>query len=175
MKKKLILIPIISIGLIILGCNNVLHIPNAKSQLQTPFVQVYTKVKKGEEGGNPEVKLIHDCLKLNNRLYAQCINKIFPNESNVLVSARQGKPILLAGRGETIEKDQVNLENTDVYLLYVDISNIKLPITSNIINTKTSLDNNTMLFYMSVKEINKKIILKNKNEKIILEYEIIHK
>ena len=31
-----------------------------------------------------------------------------------------------------------------------------------------------MLFYMPVKEINKKIILKNKNEKIILEYEIIN-
>lgn len=171
MKKISILIPI-TISLIILGCNNYMHPTDSKNQIKTPLIQFYAQVKEGGDGGNPEVKLMHDCLKLKNRLYAQCLNKLFPNEPNVLVSAKQGKPILLAGRGTKIERDQINLENHDLYLLYVDISNIKLPVTSNILNTKISRDTNSMLFLIPVKEIKKEIILKDKDGDIVLQYKI---
>lgn len=123
-----------------------------------------------DKGGNPEV--LNSCFTLNEAAKNLCLNKFFPNEINLLIHPSHDVPIMLAGRGDSIEKRELTLENDELLLLYLDTTNVETPLSSNIKSSQYSYDQNTVVINIDVKDIKEKIILKDKNGKVILEYTI---
>lgn len=70
-------------------------------------------VQKEEQGGNPEVYNIHQCLKLKNRAEVACFNKLFPHKTYLVLHPSSGEPLILAGRGDSVEKRTIELKAND--------------------------------------------------------------
>jgi len=122
------------------------------------------------KGGNPEV--LNHCFTLKKSEKNLCFDKFFPGEINLLIHPSYGVPVMLAGRGESIEKRELELNNDDFVLLYLDISNVKIPLSSNVKSTRYSYEKNTVVINIDVKKIKEKIILKDKNGNIVLKYTV---
>ncbi len=140
---------------------------NTVTPMRTSFVQTH-----GGGGGNPEVNL-NICLSLKNKAKSQCLDTIFPNSTNILILPSNGKHIKLAGRGSSIEKSVVTLKNDDILLLNIETSTVKLPLTCNIKTAKLLQEQNSLVVSIPVKDIDKKITLKNREGKLLLDYSII--
>ena len=138
---------------------------NSASPIKTTF-------SKSNGGGNPEVKL-NLCIRLENKAKTKCLDNIFPNSPNILILPTDGKRIKLAGRGDSIEKRVVELKDDDILLLNIETSNIKLPLTANIKTAKLLQEKNSLVVSIPVKDINKKVTLKDKKGKLLLDYNII--
>ena len=123
-------------------------------------------------GGNPEVKIIY-CLGLRNKAKEACLDTLYPDNINILIHPSNGKQLKLAGRGNSVERASIQFENDDVYLIYLDTLNIKLPLTSNIKFTKFRQKGNSLVVEMAVKDIGSSITLKDKEGKTVLDYIII--
>ena len=123
-------------------------------------------------GGNPEVKIIY-CLGLKNKAKETCLDTLYPDNINILIHPSNGKRLKLAGRGNSVEKATVRFKNDDVYLIYIDTLNIKLPLTSNVESTQFRQKGNSLVVEMAVKDIKSTIILKDKEGKTVLDYSII--
>lgn len=133
-----------------------------------------TLALKGQNGGNPEVHKIHQCLKLKNQAKAECFNKLFPTKTYLVIHPNSGKALKLAGRGESVEKRQISFnKNDEVFVMYIDTSNVKMPLTSNIETTKRSQEKGSLVLSIPVKDIKNKITLKDKEGKLLLDYTII--
>ena len=123
-------------------------------------------------GGNPEVKIIY-CLGLENKAKEVCLDSLYPDNINILIHPSNGKRLKLAGRGNSVEKATVRFKNDDVYLIYIDTLNIKLPLTSNVESTQFRQKGNSLVVEMNVKNIKSTITLKDKEGKTVLDYTII--
>jgi hypothetical protein len=129
----------------------------------------------GQDGGNPEVHKIHQCLKLKNRAKAQCFNKLFPTKTYLVIHPNNGKALKLAGRGNSVEKRQISFnQNDEVFVMYIDTSNVKMPLSSNIESTKSSEEKGSLVLSIPVKDIGNKVTLKDKEGKLLLDYTIIN-
>jgi hypothetical protein len=123
-----------------------------------------------ENGGNPEV--LNHCFGLKKSAKKLCFDGFFPNNSNILIHPNHGEPIMLAGRGTHIEKRELQLNNDDHILLYLDISNVKVPLSSNIKGSKFTYESNTVVVNIDAKEIKEKIILKDNEGDVVLKYRV---
>ena len=121
-------------------------------------------------GGNPEV--LNHCFGLKKTAKKLCFDHFFPNNTNLLIHPTQGEAIMLAGRGNHVEKRELQLNNDDRVLLYLNISNIKVPLSSNIETTTFTYDKNSVVVNIDVNEIKEKIILKDKEGNVVLEYHV---
>jgi hypothetical protein len=123
-----------------------------------------------DKGGNPEV--LNHCFALSKTAKSLCFDRFFPGNINLLIHPSHGIPIMLAGRGESIEKRELKLNNDDLVLLYLEITNVKTPLSTNVKSTQFSYDKNTVVINIDVKKIEETIIIKDKNGKIVLEYTV---
>jgi hypothetical protein len=136
---------------------------------QRPLAKLSLSDSRGN-GGNPEV--LNHCFGLKKSAKKLCFYRFFPNNSNILIHPNHGEPIMLAGRGNYIEKRELQLNNDDHVLLYLDISNVKVPLSSNIKGSKFTYESNTVVVNIDAKEIKEKIILKDNEGDILLEYHV---
>ncbi|CAA6798857.1 MAG: Unknown protein [uncultured Sulfurovum sp.] len=121
-------------------------------------------------GGNPEV--INDCFGLKKAEKEHCFNHFFPKH-NLLIHPNHGKIIRLAGRGDSVERRDLNLTSDDeLVLLYLDTTHVKLPLHSNVEASLFSYHKNTVVLNIDAKEIEDKIILTDNDGTIILEYTV---
>jgi hypothetical protein len=122
------------------------------------------------EGGNPEV--LNHCFGLKKVAKTLCFDGFFPDKSNLLIHPNHGDPIMLAGRGSHIEQRTLKLNNDDIVLLYLDISNVKIPLNSNIKATSFTYDKNSVVVNIDAKKIKEEIILKDKEGNVVLLYHV---
>ncbi|CAA6813292.1 MAG: Unknown protein [uncultured Sulfurovum sp.] len=129
-----------------------------------------TFVEKNEEGtgGNPEVYIAHQCLK--GKSAESCLQNLFLNKKEAYIESYE--VIKLAARGNGIEKATITFEGDDLFLLYLDTSNIETPLSVNINLAEMSSDHNSVLFMLPVEEINEEIIVKDKQGNIVLQYQV---
>jgi len=141
----------------------------ANSSTRTTFA-VIEKNGAGE-GGNPEV--LNHCFTLKKVAKSLCLNGFFPDKSNLLIHPTQGEAIMLAGRGNHVERRVLQLKDTDDrILLYIDISNVKVPLNSNVKETSFTYDKNSVVVNINAKEVKEKIILKDVENNVVLEYRV---
>ena len=153
------------IGTLIITFYTVACSSNQATTIKTTLVSPGT-------GGNPEVKIIY-CLGLKNKAKEVCLDSLYPDNINILIHPSNGKRLKLAGRGNSVEKATVRFKNDDVYLIYIDTLNIKLPLTSNVESTQFRQKGNSLVVEMNVKNIKSTITLKDKEGKIVLNYTVI--
>ena len=122
-------------------------------------------------GGNPEVYIAHQCLK--SKASQTCLEKLFNDKRKAYIQSYE--IITLAGRGTSVEQATITFEDDDLFLLYLDISKVKVPLSTNINSTKISSDENSILFILPVKEIGQEIIVRDKEGNIILQYKVRRK
>jgi len=139
---------------------------SSHQSMRTSFASI---TNSSGNGGNPEV--LNHCFGLKKIAKNLCFDYYFPNK-NLLIHPTNGEAILLAGRGNCVERRELKLANDDRVLLYLDISNVKTPLSSNIKNSNFSYEKNTVVVDIETKEIKENIILKDKDGNIILEYSI---
>jgi hypothetical protein len=137
------------------------HATNIKTTLVNPGT-----------GGNPEVKIIY-CLGLKHKAKEVCLDTLYPDNINILIHPSNGQALKLAGRGSSVEKATVKFKDDDIYLIYLDTLNIKLPLTSNVKSTKFRQKGNKLVVEIEVKNIQTTITLKDNEGKIVLDYRII--
>ena len=136
-----------------------------------PKSTIKLSFSKSIGGGNPEV--LNHCFGLKKVAKRLCFDHFFPNNSNILIHSNQGEAIMLAGRGEHVEKRELQLhKNDDKVLLYLDISNVKTPLSSNIKTTIFTYDKNSVVVNINTDEIKEKIVLKDKDGNVVLKYHI---
>ena len=123
-------------------------------------------------GGNPEVNAINQCLQFAGKARFDCLDKLYPEDSNITIYPPSNLRIRLAGRTSSIEKGKFNLKNQNIFLLSVDISNVILPISCNITTAKITNYGSNRVINMDVKDIRDKIILRDGDGKLLLEYTI---
>ena len=176
MKKQFIFTGTLTYFLIT-ACNaNYMITPNVdfkpKSLTSTHKYTILNERKIGT-GGNPEVLLIHKCLRNNNSKALTCLNNLIKKEQMFYVSTeRNWQPIKLAGRGTTIEKRTIKIKDNKELILYLDISSVKLPLSSNI-EIKKSKNQNSMVIKIDVEKIEDKVTLIDNEGNMILDYTII--
>jgi hypothetical protein len=167
--KKILLFIAISLLIMFNGCigNTPKHSLSPKNT-QKPLI-----VSQEEEGtgGNPEVYIAHQCLKSTSS--QSCLEKIFSDARKTYIQSYE--IIKLAGRGSSTEKATIKFEEDDVFLLYLDTSKVKVPLSTNIKLTKVSTDKNSVLFMFQVQEIGQNIIVKDKQGKVVLQYKVLRK
>lgn len=126
-------------------------------------------------GGNPEVNL-NLCLQKTHENKVKCLDRIFPNSPSILLLPQgDGKRILLAGRGESIEKAEVTVKESNLLLINLDTINVKVPLSSNVKLTKKSQKGNNLILAIAIKDIEDKVTLKDKEGNIVFDYTIIKK
>jgi len=126
--------------------------------------------KSAGKGGNPEV--LNHCFGLKKVAKNLCFDSFFPNNSNLLIHPNHGEPVMLAGRGSRVEKRVLKLNNDDRILLYLDISSVKVPLSSNVKDSSFTYDQSTVVVNMNTTEIKENIVLKDKEGNIVLEYRV---
>lgn len=127
---------------------------------------------KAEQGGNPEVNL-NLCLQEIHAEKIKCLDRHFPTSPNILLLPADGKRILLAGRGESVDRRDVIIKDDDILLLNIDTSNVKMPLTANVKTDKDSEKGNNLVLAIAVENIEDKITLKDKEGNLVLEYRIM--
>ena len=127
----------------------------------------------GGKGGNPEVKVINECFKLKSKARDICLDSFYPNDINISIYPYNGDIIRLAGRKSSIEKREFDLSQEDRFILYIDTTNIELPISCNIQTAKRSLDKNSLVIDIAVKDIVKQVTIQDKNGRVLLDYSIV--
>jgi hypothetical protein len=145
---------------------------STQQTVKTNFIKVVSNKSK-EEGGNPEVQL-HYCLPLKGQAKTECLNKLYPGEINLFIESNNGERILLAGRGDSTIKKEIDFKGSDIFILYLNTQNVKVPLSSNI-EHKKSEKGNSLIMIMEVKNIDKQVTLKDKEGNIVLDYTIIKK
>jgi hypothetical protein len=83
-----------------------------------------------------------------------------------------GATIKLAGRKSSIEKKELNLQKVDRLMLYIDISNVRLPIKCNIKEATLTKENMNLVLDVEVSNLKKSLILTDKEDKTLLDYTI---
>ncbi|CAA6803300.1 MAG: Unknown protein [uncultured Sulfurovum sp.] len=138
--------------------------------LSKPLKLASNEPSKINTGGNPEV--INDCFGLQVTQKNLCFKYFFPKK-NLLIHPSHGEIIRLAGRGESIEKRELHLNNEDeLVLLYLDTTNVKIPLSTNIKATQFTYDKNTLVLNIKAKDIKDKIILSDNEGTVLLEYTV---
>jgi len=127
-------------------------------------------------GGNPEVKnnnnIINKCFQLKGKAKPICLDRFYPGDLNITIFPQLNSQIKLAGRRSSIEKGTFQLKQQDRFILSVDTSNIRLPIYCNITAKITKYGSNHVID-IAVKDIRNQITLRDKDGKLLLEYNII--
>jgi len=166
--KTLSIIMGLLIYIFILSCSN--NITPIKKVTKTVYYA------QGEEepgqGGNPEVRLIHNCFNLSEKNAVSCLNNIFKDDYHASIISDSFKPILLAGRATSIDKRNINLSDERSLVLYLETSKVKTPLSSNVEGTTYAYEKNKVVVLIPVQNINEKVILKDANAKLLLEYEL---
>ena len=166
--KKTLLLPLLLIFNACIGA----PINHSLSHQGTEKKSIVSSQENGEGvGGNPEVYIAHQCLK--GKSSQTCLEKLFVDERKVYIQSYQ--VIKLAGRGTSIEKATIQFKGDDLFLLYLDTSKLIIPLNTNIKSTKVSTDNNSALFILPIKEIGKEIIIKDKQNNVVLHYKVFRK
>ena len=124
-------------------------------------------------GGNPEVKNISQCFKLEKKERINCFNKYYPEDVNITTYPPYRERIILAGRKSSIEKREFNLEGQEKFVIYLDISNVKLPISWNIKTAELLNEKGDLVVEIEVKDIKSKVTLQDKDGKVILDYTVV--
>lgn len=166
MKKSLLLITMFLLLQLNASAENNLTKPNTKTE---PILSA----QESEEGtgGNPEVYIAHKCLKSESS--QKCLEELFAEKEKTYLESYE--IIKLASRGSSIEKATITFEDDELFLLYLDTSNVTTPLSTNIVATEISSDSNSVLFMFPVKNIGQEIIVKEKEGNIILQYKILRK
>lgn len=136
----------------------------------TPFKTAFVSSNNG--GGNPEVHL-NLCISLKDEAKTACLEKFFPNNPKLFIVPSNEQRILLAGRGKTIEQRTIHLQHDEILLIALNTKNIKKSLHCNIDSAKLIQEHNKLVIQIRAKDIDKKVILKDSNEKVILIYEVI--
>jgi len=143
----------------------------ACSTTTPPPRMAFSNTNNGDgKGGNPEV--LNHCFGLKKVAKGLCFDSFFPDNSNLLIHPNHGEPVMLAGRGNRVEKRVLKLNNDDRVLLYLDISTVKVPLSSNVKDSSFTYDQSTVVVNINAKEIKEKIILKDKEGNVVLEYRV---
>ena len=123
-------------------------------------------------GGNPEVNIINKCFKYQGEKKFLCLDRFYPGDLNITIFPHTTSQIKLAGRKSSIEIGRFELKNQDRFILSVEISNVKLPISCNITTAKITKDGSNRVIDIAVKEIKNQIILRDRYGKLLLKYKI---
>ena len=126
------------------------------------------------DGGNPEVynKKINLCFSLKRSAKEECLEQIYKG-IDIVVIQDENRPIVLAGRGEPKDK-KIKLTKEDRrVVIYLDTTNVKKPIRVNIKEFKKSETHTKLILDISKEDIKDSIILKDRDGKLLLKYEII--
>ena len=141
----------------------------ACSTATPPPKMAFSNTNDGK-GGNPEV--LNHCFGLKKVAKKLCFDGFFPDNSNLLIHPNHGEPIMLAGRGSQVEQRELQLHNDDRVLLYLDVSNVKVPLSSNVKDSSFTYDQSTVVVNINTQEIKENIILKDKEGNVVLVYHI---
>ena len=164
MKRSPLFISILLL-LIANSCTNHTIQPNMIQPLSLSLSEAKTR----EIGGNPEVYNAHQCLK--SRSTERCLKNLFKDERKTYLESNES--IKLASRGSSVERATITFKGDDLFLLYLDTSNVERPLTTNVPFTQTSRDGDSVLFLFPVKEIGEEIIVRDRNESVVLHYRVI--
>jgi hypothetical protein len=97
----------------------------------------------------------------------------FPSDTNVTIYPPNSKKIRLAGRKSSIERGKFNLENQNKFIISVELPNSEFQISCNIKTAKIESKGTNQVIIIPVKDIYDKVTLRDKNDKVLLEYTII--
>ena len=123
-------------------------------------------------GGNPEVKVVNQCFKLQGKVKFLCLNKFYPGDVNITIFPYDSSTIRLAGRKSSVERGTFRLKNQNRFVISVDVSNTNLPISCNISTAEITKYGSNQVIDIAVKDIKDKITLHDNNGKLLLEYTI---
>jgi len=129
-------------------------------------------------GGNSEVdnknnNIINRCFKLKGNAKNICFDNFYPGDLNITIFPNSNNHIRLAGRKSSIESGIFELKKQNRFIISVDTSNVKLPILCNIRTAKITEDNHTHVIDIAVNDISNKVILYDRDGKLLLKYTII--
>jgi len=163
----------ISIGVVLLclvtGCS-------AKSEaVKHKVVNIQDKIvasSDDDKGGNPEVKSINECFTKKDKARENCFNLFYPGDIKIYTYPSYGTKIKLAGRKSSIERKKFRLIGQERFIIYIDVSQIKIPIKCNIKSAKQSKYKNTITIDIPVKDIKNRVILKDNMGKILIDYQV---
>ena len=135
--------------------------------------QKLVRSHSGGNGGNPEVNNINRCFQFKDKERNRCLNNFYPQDNiNIMIYPYNGTTIKLAGRKSSIEKKELDLQEIDRLMLYIDISNVRLPIRCNIKEAILTRDKKSLVVDVKVLNLKKSLILTDKNKKTLLDYTI---
>jgi len=136
-------------------------------------VKRFVRSGTGGNGGNPEVNNINHCFQLKEKARNQCLNNFYPDDNiNIMIYPYDGTKIKLAGRRSSIEKRELELKGLDRLMLYIDTSNVALPIDCNIKEAILIQDKQSLTINVKVSDLEDNLILTNQEEKVLLNYTI---
>jgi len=126
-------------------------------------------------GGNGEVSLTESCFT-STKYLDQCLEKLYPtiNVDNVSFVSLINEVLKVTkdrGDGKVIS-DDLNLTNQERFIIHANISEVKKPVSVNIPNAKITQTQERLILDIDVKDINDKVIVKNSENKVLIEYSI---
>ena len=132
------------------------------------------QIEPREDGGNPEVynKKMNLCFSLTKSTKAQCLNTIYKN-INILIIPMGNQPILLAGRGQGVERRTIEIKDDSRLIIYINTSNVKTPLKCNSKAIKTVLSESRVVFDIDVQSIVEYLQITDREGKLLLDYKII--
>jgi len=148
------------------------------SQQQTSIEASTKKMKINLE--TPQTyEHIPSCFTVTKEARSLCLNKIFRNNDEVklLIHPQEGEVIKLAGRGQSVQKRTFNIKDDTRILLYIETSNLKMPLSCNVVSAKLTENKkrDKVVVDIAIKDIKEHIQLRDKEGKLLLDYSIISK
>ena len=133
----------------------------------------------GGSGGNPEARL-HKCLLIKESVEQKvCLEAIYPYSDTIKIYLAQA-PIAqyTIGRGDIDNEKRVfDFSNKEYkeFIIHIDITEVKQPISCNIKGANIYQTKSKATINIPVKNIIDKVIIYNREHKILDEYQIIKK
>ena len=146
------------------------------------IITIVTLMAEDNDGippkNNGEVEFTDNCFK-STESAEKCIKNIYPNidldavlVANTFIEKAINTITGSRGGSNTFKQD-INLTQQKHLIIYADISKVKKPITVNISNAILTQNQTRLSIKMDIEDIKDKIILRNRENKILVEYKII--
>jgi len=126
---------------------------------------------ESSKGGNGEV--LHHSFAESKKRVEEVLEKIYGNK-NFMVRVVNNALKAVGARGEDsyVPQRDINISNQDRFIIHVDISRAKRPISCNIQTSIIEQDANFVTLDIDVKDIGDKVMLYNRDNELLLEYKV---